>query len=469
MVRIGFDDDINENEELDNHQDTEEVYKKLNEKNFNVYIPERRIEQFKAEYDCVVVNDFGDEYHLSEEERAAKNKFYQAFKRFSKCKHKYRKIDEYVVAMREALKCLDFVAENNGVHTPEEFKKLFFRDKIYISGLFFPEFKGRERKQISWEYLTEFILSDEDPKKILPRNTEEEILTKEDYENLEDELFDKGELDKILAPETDKELHRKELFFDVEEDEPNGDTAIFLSNKQSKKLIKGQPEFLLQIKEMKRKKRSVDNLSRFIYDLTYDDIEAISSYDQRHNYQSSSDIPEFKGDLTKDSDYHKYLLQLEEFENTQIKDNYHGKLKTIEEIREIELKQLLENHNWNIRNLYENKDKERRLRKIQEKEKRKEKELRKKLIAVQSRRKRRMGEDVDDEKVKKKKKKGKKEKPKKDKEKNQYKKDTKENIDEFLLDSANRMDNFKEYEEESLDWSWDSIMNGRKNNGKNKN
>lgn len=468
MIRIGFDDDESLNMQLDEDGEPKvkhgDGYDENRERKLSVYIPERRIQQMKDEYDCVVVHDFGDVYHLSEEERIAKNKFYEAFKRFSKCKHKYRKLDEYVKAMREAIKCLDFVAENNGVYPPEEFKKLFFRNKIYINGLVFPEFKGREKKNISWDYLTEFILSDADPKEILPRKKDDEIYTSDDYEELEEVLFDQGELERVLAPESEEDIYRKNLFFDVDEDKPHGDTAILLDRKQSKKMIKAQPEFLYEIKEMRRENRKIDKLSRFVYDLTSDDIEAIADYDRDHNYQSSSDIPEFKGDMTKDSDYRRYLMKLEEFEQTQIKDNYHGKLKTLEQIKELELKQFLESHDWNIRNLYENKDKEEKLRRIQKKEKKREKELRKKLIEVQNRRKRRMGEDIQDEKKsKKKKKKDKDRKCKKQKSVKQYKKETSETIDEFLLGSAGRLEGgFKEYKDEALDWSWDSIMSGGK-------
>ena len=465
MIRIGFDDEEPLESQFDDDGNPKikhgDGFSDTKERKLTVFIPERRIQQMKDEYDCVVVHDFGDEYHLSEEEREAKNKFYKAFRRFSKFKHKFRRLDEFVVAMREALKCLDFVAENNGIYDPDEFKKMFFRNKIYINGLVFPQFKGREKKQLSWDYITEFILSDADPKDILP-NKKEEIYTQEDYEELEDVLFDDGELDKILAPESPESIKRKLLFFDIEEDKQTGDIAVFLDHKQSKKMIKAQPEFLYEIKEMKRSRRSIDKLSRYVYDLTADDIEAIADYDQAHNYQSSSDIPVFKGDLTKDSDYRKYLLELEEFEQTQIKDNYHGKLKTLEQIQELELKQLLENHNWNIRNLYENKEKEEKLRKIQQKEKKREKELRKKLIEVQNRRKRRMGEDVKEEpKSKGKKKKKKSQEKVKDKSVKKYKKEVSENMDEFLLGAAGRLSgDFKDYKDESLDWSWGSIMKG---------
>ena len=460
MINIGFDDDALKY--MEEHQsELVEGEQKARERQMTVNIPQRRIEQFKAEYDCVVANDFGDEYHLSEEERLAKNKFYEAFKKFSKFKHKYRSLPEYIVAMREALKCLDFVAENNGVYDPDEFKKLYLRGKIYINGLILPQFKGRDKKSISWDYLTEFILSDEDPENIIQKK-DDEILSSEDYVDLEKVLFDKGELSRITREETDEEITKKNLFFDVDEDEPEGDTVIFMTNKESRKFIKSNPDFLFEIKEMKRDNRKLSHLDSYAHDLTSDDIDALAEYDQIHNYMSSSDVPQFKGDLMNDDDYNKYLMELEEFELTQIKDNYHGRIKTLEEINELEIKQLLEANGWNIRNIYDNKEKAAKLKKIQAKEKKREKELRQKLIDVQNRRKRRMGEDVIDAKEKKgdKKKKKKKDKTEKKakKESDRIKKEMSNDIDEFLLAASERTDDFKDYKEESLDWSWDSIM-----------
>lgn len=472
MIRIGFNDDEIDESQYDENGDPivkkrGDVFEDIEKRNLTVFIPERRIQQMKDEFDCVVVNDFGDEYHLSEEERIAKNKFYEAFKVFSKCKHKYRKLDEYVKAMREALKCLDFVAQNNGVYPPDEFKKMYFRNKIVINGLTLPQFKGRERKTISWDYLTDFILSDRDPSEILPNNKHDEILTPDELEELEDKLFSEGELERILRPKTEEEEYEQNLPFDVDEDDQDGkNVVVFLTNKQSKKFIKAQPEFINEIKEMRRESRKIDRLSRFVYDITQDDLEAISMYDAKHNFQSPSDVPKFKGDLMNDKDYRKYLLELEDFEKENVKVNYYGKLKSLEQIQELELKQLLEKNNWNIRNLYENKEKEAKLRKIRKRDKKREKELRDKLVAVQERRKRRLGEEVDNTSKKNKKSKKKKKKnkdnnvDKKQKSKvSNYKKRVNEDMDDFLLETAGRLDGgFKEYKEETLDWSWDNIL-----------
>lgn len=466
MINIGFDDeDIYQFDENGDpiSQEGDKISEELKRK-ANVYLSEKRIQQFKDEYDCVVVHEFGDEYHLSEEERIEKNKFYEAFRVFSKYKHKYRKLDEYVVAMREALKCLDVVAESNGVYEPEKFKALFLKGKINITGLRLPQFKGRERKDINWDYLTDFILSDEDPSLVLPKK-KDDILSKEDIDEMAKRLFDEGELERILRPVTEEEkLERMKRNCRVDDDDLDDRVVRFMSKKETKKILKHQPELLKVVKDMKRDNRRLDNMNRLVYQFTSDDMNEIEAYDKLHNYESSAKIPKFKGSLLSKSDYKRYMMQLSDYEDENVRVNYHGKLRTLEQVRELELKQVLERNNFNLRSFQENKEKESKLRKIQKKERKREKELRKKLMEVQERKKRRLGEDdviVKSKKKKKKKgKKGKKSKEQPEQERiNEYKKEAMENFDELILGTVGRMTgDFKDYKREVTDWSWDNIV-----------
>jgi hypothetical protein len=159
---------------------------------------------------------------------------------------------------------------------------------------------------------------------------------------------------------------------------------------------------------MRRNKNRIDKLSssvnRFVYDLTSEDIEEIEAYDQSHGYYSKSDEPRFEGDLMDDDAYNQYLDRLKEWERTQVKFNYNGKLKTRQEIDNIELRTSMEQSGWNIRNLYGNKEREEKLKRIQKQDKKREKMLREQLIKTQERRKRHMGDDVYSKKSKKKKK-----------------------------------------------------------------
>lgn len=358
--------------------------------------PEREA-QFLAEYGSVVVHDFGDVYHLSEEERISQNKFYTAFKKLSLCKHKYKKLDQYVTAMREAIKCLNIVAENNGYYPPDKFKKLFYNKEISISGLFIPQYKGRDKKSLSKEYLFEFIMSNKPAEEILPKDTSEETL----MDNLDN-------IHVLSDEEIDYIMHGPKL------PDLNADEDDDLTEKKMGKILKRMPEVMLAMKDFQRKRRAGSGLSRFVYEMGGDNLENISRYELK--YMNTDDIPKFKGDLTNDDDYHKYLHELDEWENENIKINYNGKLKTPEEINDIQLKTELDKAGWNMRNLYENKEKEAKLKAIRKSEKRREKLLRQKLTEAETRRKRReMGEDIDSEKklskkkLKKLKKKGKKE------------------------------------------------------------
>lgn len=138
-------------------------------------------------------------------------------------------------------------------------------------------------------------------------------------------------------------------------------------------------------------------MAGFISDMLSADMAEFDLYDNNQTLVLSR-MPEFKGDMTNDRDYYKYLAKLEEWENTQVKTQYNGKLKTKEEIDSIELRKALENHNWDIRNLFGNKERMKKLEKIRKEQLQKEKLLKKKLVSLQTANKRRqLGEDFDDE------------------------------------------------------------------------
>ena len=153
--------------------------KSIDEARKNLYIPPARLEKMESTYGVSIVHDFGDEYHLTDEEREAQNNYYKLFARLNKCKRKYRKINEFVDCARISLQCLQAVAENNTVYTPDEFMSLVMKEKIIVNGWFYPKYNGKDRKQLSWDYITEFILGDADSKELLKQKSF-------DYESLVD-------------------------------------------------------------------------------------------------------------------------------------------------------------------------------------------------------------------------------------------------------------------------------------------
>lgn len=373
-----------------------------------------KIKELTEVYQRVVVNDFGDEYHMSEEERKKKFRYYEVFSKVTKCKRKYRKLDEFVKVYRLCIDCLKVVAEENGVYNPEKFMKMVIKGEIEVFGLHFPKYVGKDKKDINWNYISEFIMDyDKDPSE-LSKGQKLAISDMDDEDALE-MLFTKEDLEKLMK--SIDESNEDEIFmpFDEDEDDYRPGVAIVSEKKDMKELIKFAPDVIKRVrddvKEQRRKSSMNSRLGSFVFEMTEDDFEYIQKMDQSRGYQSDSDIPEFKGDIMKRKDYMKYLHQLDVYENEQIKVNYNGKMKTQAEINEIELKDALEKAGWNVRNLYKEKDREKKLKKAAKRDRKREEELKKRLLEVQKRQDKRSKKGIEfDAKKKKKSKKKKKDK-----------------------------------------------------------
>ena len=416
MAIIGFDDQVQrpdgEDEKKLSGEETFKIIKSIDEARKNLYLSPERIAKMEATYGVSIVHDFGDEYHLTDEEREAQNNYYKLFARLNKCKRKYRKINEFVDCARISLQCLQAVADNNTVYSPDEFMRLVMKDKITVNGWFYPKYNGRDRKQISWDYMSEFILSDTPSEELLKqRSSDIEFLTEEKLEEETNLLFSNEELAEIFKQPDDAHIFRKEYHVidtDDEDIDINDGIAVYATPSETKDFIKEAPELLILAKEIRREMKSTEQLSRYVSDIRREDIESIEEYDNKRNMVSDADMPVFKGDITNDKDYHKYLRELKLYEETQIKENYHGKMRTREEIKELQLKEALDAAGWNIRVLYDNQLREKKLKKAMKADKKRERKLKEQLTKVQNRSKRRMGIDIDDNGSSKKKKKKKK-------------------------------------------------------------
>ena len=266
--------------------------------------------------------------------------------------------------------------------------------------------------QLSWEYITDFILSDTPSEELLKQKSfENEFLTEEELDEEAKVLFDEEEYRQIFEEPDPEKVFREEVHvidLDEEELDETSSIAVYADRSETKELLKAAPELLILAKEIRREMKSSEQLNRYVSDIRMEDIEAIEEYDNKRNFVSDSDIPEFTGDITSDKDYHKYLRALKIYEDTQIKENYAGKMRTREEIKELQLKDALDSAGWNIRVLYDNQLREKKLKRAMKADKKREKKLKEQLTKVQNRSKRRMGIDIDDEKSSKKKNKKKK-------------------------------------------------------------
>lgn len=385
-------------------------FNSVNKRKPRICSPERR-EEILKEYEVVVVNDFNDEYHMSEEERKTKFRFYEAFAKVRRSKRKFQKLNEFVTAFRHCLECLDVVSEHNGVYPPDKFKSLVLRGEIEVFGLRFPKYVGKNRKDINWEYISKFILDNSlNPDDLVKTKTTE--LDNISDDELVEKLFTNDELQEftniLQAPEDTVSVSYDES----DENCTREDIVVIDSKKSMKKLIDMAPDVLKTVRDVvkaERKLRAIQmHTSSIVFDLTDDDMEKIEKFDRRYNFISDSDIPQFTGDIMNRKDYMKYMAALAEYERTQIKVNYNGKMRTQEEIDEIELKNALEEAGWNVRALYKKQNFENKLKKAQKEDRKREEALKKKLIKLQTRQKNRKKGRIEFDTKKKKKKHGKK-------------------------------------------------------------
>ena len=397
---------------------TEEEYEERRDK----YVPSNKIESVRRKkviseeererlrkiYEEVVVHDFGDEYHMSEEERKESSVMYDAFANIMRRKRKYRRLDEFIEVTRLCVDALMVVAENTGVVDKDDFVRKVLRGKISVYGLYFPKYIGKDKKRINWDFVSQYIADRSlDPKELMEDHDEEE-----EIEIDEEELFTEEELNQIMTIEEVDEYYTKSTDFMGQHEIPVN------TIKQTKKFMKTCPDMMISIKDSvkasRKRMRMQDRLNMHVFDMTEDDFEMIKDLDSKRGLISHAEMPVFKGDISNREDYKKYMLALEEYEKNSIKESYHGKMRTIAEIEEIKLKEELEQEGFNVRKFYKEKEKEKRLKKAYEKDKKRENELKKRLLQIQKRQSARSGEKDVEFDVKSKKKKKKKKKSKED-------------------------------------------------------
>lgn len=373
-----------------------------------VYVSPEREKKILDSYNDVVVQEFGDEYHLPEEELRRRNMYYDAFIEISHMKNKFRRLSEYVLAMRKVLNCLEVVAQNNGVYDPEDFKNRWASGKIKVYGLDIPKYIGKDKRRISWKYISEFILSDKDPSELMKKEAEH-IDSEEEMAMAKEELFDPGELEAMTKPYTKEEMEEKRHLFLTRKTE---NVVLPMSNKEMKLISKENPVLVLNMKDIrKRERQSLITQNAFVSDMTYSDMEDISSYDRKHMFVSREKEPEFTGSIMKKKDVDIYLYNMDRYYGQHTKELYSGKMMTPDEIRSLKLKEELQKDGWNIRKLYGNKEKIKRIKEAERMDRKKRNRLKKRLLKMNERRDRREASYrtiSDNEGFKKKKKKNKK-------------------------------------------------------------
>ena len=350
--------------------------------------PEREAEMLKM-YESVCINDFSDDYHMSDEEKEKRSELYKVFKKMRICKTKYRRIDEYVRAYRTAVECIEAVSNQNKIYGSEDFVSRVLKGKIKMVGLKIPKYIGKDKRYINWDIVAEYIANPEMNEKELIRSKGGdtfEVYTEEDFER-EKEIMFGGKIDEMYEPIEDIEFER--YGFD-KDDEEVGDRNICtpIKRKHIKGLQRSCPIIVEKFKQSLKDAKVKSNIESYCYsvaDMQYDDMEEIKRKDAQRGYKSKYLPPVFKGDASKKSDVDRFLYECEEYEYTKVKHNYNGEMLTPEEYNEQQVKEELEMAGWNVRNMYKYKSDEKKMRKQYKIDAKREKKLKARLVEISKR------------------------------------------------------------------------------------
>lgn len=437
--------------------------------------PEKYAEM-ASHYDVVCVHDYGDNYHKSDEERARASKYYDLFSKLNRCKRKHKKLNEFVKVWRLAYECLTAVSNDNGIYRPKVFRKMVIEGKLHVTGLFFPVYIGKDRKSISWDYISDYILDPEkDPDDLMPVEQEIDVETDENGFN---QYLTEEEFQRIMA-DIDR-LQKMNLPTISTDDDPPPIYAKVMDNKESKKFSNNHPEVIRAIKESARaskKRKRVAERCRgvYLYKMTESEFDEIAKLDEERGFASPSDVPEFKGNILKRKDYKRYMDALDNYEREHCYENVNGKMKTVEEANFIKLMNELSEAGINVRALYKEKKKDKKkLEKIRKQDEKRLIKLKKKMVEIANRdeklkKKHGIEFDVKDKDLKKSKKAKKKEKKKAKKlqeekefkRKSEIQRITEEAMDNVVLDTVvgeEDYENFKEYQDDMEDFTFDHIF-----------
>lgn len=133
---------------------------------------EKEMEEIKQSCEVSIVHDYGenDIFHMSDEERANNDMLAEMSLKLSRLKRTYRKIDQYIEAMRVVVEAWELLEKNNYVHDKDEFFKLVSEGKIVSNRIIMPKMKKLDRYNM--DLVIKYISNPElDPKDLMPEDT----------------------------------------------------------------------------------------------------------------------------------------------------------------------------------------------------------------------------------------------------------------------------------------------------------
>ena len=364
-----------------------------------------------------VVNDFNDDYNLSNEEKEKRNRYYSYQKEFIKGGYKCKDVIRYVKKARISIRWLYEIYNNipkimvneYSMDFSEFFKKaksdsekireynkkledgkhVKFPDlslNINLGAWSYPKYKPRKNTiRYDEDYLEEFILTDKDPSELIPENTEpnELEITDENLDEVGTRLFGKERWEQLQQSLPDDEIYSRMYDPDEDDVDEHPTLAVVGSESDAKTLLKFD-DLRAVINDMVRKETGRRRLRSCITDVHTDEMSYFDDHKFSKKYKKKNDelkVPLFNGDINDDDAFDNFMSEIERIEDLTYYETANGKMMRGEEIDMLELKDFLSENGWKInalRGLGGNDDKKKKKKKKTDYEK--VREVKRKLI-----------------------------------------------------------------------------------------
>ena len=418
--------------------------------------PERKKTELLDMYQTVCVRDFGDDYHKTDAQRQDEFELYDLYKPIAAAKSKYNKLEDFIILWRHIFKFIKAMAYRNRLFMSEKkFIKGVLRKDIIITGLKFPKYSGKDKKEINWKLVSKYIQDESlDVKDLIPKNDVEYLPT--------DILKDPAaHLDELFTPEQIKNIFYRwrkvgdRYVFDetIPERKPESKDKRWgvvrhLSKKKQKRFDKAFKELKPVFERMARNDSTNKAVRTFSYELTKDAYDFITKLDEKRGFFTEDTPPKFDGNIMSKKSYKRYMHKLDEWEEDYSRVYYHGRYMSLGDYKEIKLRDELDAAGWNVMKIYNNQEIADEQKREAVRLKKREKRIRKELDKIEDMKenlKMQRGESLVNNKKKKKSKKHKK----------MVEKDMKGFSDLLASASGTGYNNWEEYEEKMMDMCWD--------------
>lgn len=218
-------------------------------------------QQIRESCMATIVHDYAehDIYHQSDEERTEHDVLSSIRMKLATLKRTYRKVDQYIEAMRTVMEAWRILEKNNYIHTTEEFFELVAQGRIYSSSIIMPKLKKVDNYNM--DVIIQYISNpDVDPKDLVPEVEEAPDPFYDSWSITEDPQYEKyyDEFTESLTDEQKDEMDASDIHIKAHEyavAKIQEETAMrLLSPEEAQWLSDHQddiPEF--KVKDLKRK------------------------------------------------------------------------------------------------------------------------------------------------------------------------------------------------------------------------